>query len=162
MSTTTPLTDAINALTTYANETTGASDTNLSDAVGTLVEGYGGGGTPPSLIDYERITFTTDATTTNKLQLQLTPVNNYFIIIFNISTISAPQEGYTALGSAATYFVSANGGFGAILRANGTQGTDTLMSYNSSTGILSIGGQYGYFRAGDTYDVYLFEHGNVS
>lgn len=38
----TPLTDAINALTTYANETTGASDTNLSDAVGTLVDGYGG------------------------------------------------------------------------------------------------------------------------
>lgn len=41
---TTPLTDAIEALTRYANETTGASDTNLSDAVGTLVAGYGGGG----------------------------------------------------------------------------------------------------------------------
>ena len=41
---TTPLTDAINALTQYANETTGASDTTLSDAVGTLVAGYGGGG----------------------------------------------------------------------------------------------------------------------
>lgn len=40
----TPLTDAINALTTYANETTGASDTNLSDAVETLVDGYGQGG----------------------------------------------------------------------------------------------------------------------
>lgn len=44
MPTTTPLTDAINALTTYANETTGASDTTLSDAVETLVEGYGQGG----------------------------------------------------------------------------------------------------------------------
>lgn len=41
---TTPLTDAIEALTRYANETTGASDTTLSDAVGTLVAGYGGGG----------------------------------------------------------------------------------------------------------------------
>ena len=40
----TPLTDAINALTRYANETTGQSDTTLSDAVGTLVAGYGGGG----------------------------------------------------------------------------------------------------------------------
>lgn len=39
----TPLTDGINALTTYANETTGASDTTLSDAVGRLCEGYGGG-----------------------------------------------------------------------------------------------------------------------
>lgn len=44
MPTTTPLTDAIQALTTYANETTGASDTTLSAAVGTLVAGYGGGG----------------------------------------------------------------------------------------------------------------------
>lgn len=43
MSSTTPLTDAINALTTYANETTGKNDINLSDAVGSLVDGYGGG-----------------------------------------------------------------------------------------------------------------------
>lgn len=40
----TPLTDSINALTRYANETTGASDTTLSDAVESLVAGYGGGG----------------------------------------------------------------------------------------------------------------------
>lgn len=39
----TPLTDSIEALTAYANQTTGASDTNLSDAVYTLVQGYGGG-----------------------------------------------------------------------------------------------------------------------
>lgn len=40
----TPLTNAINALTTYANEVTGESDTNLSDAVYSLAEGYGQGG----------------------------------------------------------------------------------------------------------------------
>ena len=39
----TPLTDGINALTAYANEVTGAEDTTLSDAVGRLCEGYGGG-----------------------------------------------------------------------------------------------------------------------
>ena len=39
----TPLTDSINALTQYANEVTGKQDTTLSDAVGSLVEGYGGG-----------------------------------------------------------------------------------------------------------------------
>ena len=39
----TPLTDSINALTTYANEVTGASDTTLSDAVHSLASGYGGG-----------------------------------------------------------------------------------------------------------------------
>jgi len=41
----TPLTDGINALTTYANEVTGGSDTNLSDAVHTLASGYGGSAT---------------------------------------------------------------------------------------------------------------------
>lgn len=39
-----PLTDAINALTRYANETTGADDPDLSSAVRTLCDGYGGGG----------------------------------------------------------------------------------------------------------------------
>ena len=58
----TPLTDSINALTTYANEVTGASDTNLSDAVHTLASGYGGGGGAVSapkkdvnFIDYDGI-----------------------------------------------------------------------------------------------------------
>ncbi len=43
MSSNTPLTDSINNLTTYANSVTGASDTNLSDAVATLASGYGQG-----------------------------------------------------------------------------------------------------------------------
>lgn len=51
----TPLTDSINALTTYANEVTGASDTTLSDAVHTLASGYGGGG---SGLEYETGTYT--------------------------------------------------------------------------------------------------------
>lgn len=36
----TPLTDRIAALTSQANATTGASDTTLTDAVGTLISGY--------------------------------------------------------------------------------------------------------------------------
>ena len=42
----TPLTDGINALTQYANEVTGKQDATLSDAVGSLVEGYGQDGLP--------------------------------------------------------------------------------------------------------------------
>lgn len=40
----TPLTDRINSLTSRANAATGASDTTLSDAVETLIDGYGQGG----------------------------------------------------------------------------------------------------------------------
>lgn len=59
----TPLTDAITALTTYANGITGKSDTNLPDAVRSLADGYGGGGvTYPFLVSYERIDVTEDLT----------------------------------------------------------------------------------------------------
>ena len=51
-----PLTDAINALTTYANTVTGASDTTLSDAVATLAAGYGGGGGMDWQILYNGVT----------------------------------------------------------------------------------------------------------
>lgn len=55
-----PLTDAINALTRYANETTGQSDQTLSDAVETLVEGYGqGGGGDDELVGFVEGTLTT-------------------------------------------------------------------------------------------------------
>ena len=47
----TPLTDAITALTTYANTVTGESDTTLSDAVYSLASGYGGGGGGVSITD---------------------------------------------------------------------------------------------------------------
>jgi hypothetical protein len=63
----TPLTDSINALTTYANEVTGASDTNLSDAVHTLASGYGSGGasswTKVAETSYQVSTTGTSATT---------------------------------------------------------------------------------------------------
>ena len=53
----TPLTDSINALTTYANEVTGASDTTLSDAVHTLASGYGGGSNNEAVINLDTKVF---------------------------------------------------------------------------------------------------------
>ena len=47
----TPLTDRIEALTAQANAKTGASDTTLTDAVGTLIAGFGGGGTDIVVVD---------------------------------------------------------------------------------------------------------------
>lgn len=61
MPTTTPLKDDIDALTAYANETTGGSDTDLSSAVATLVAGYGGGGGSMTLDDYALAQFSPTA-----------------------------------------------------------------------------------------------------
>ena len=55
----------IQSLITAANNTTGESDTTLTDAVQTLVDGYGQGGTTlPYLQSYEVVNITTDMTTT--------------------------------------------------------------------------------------------------
>ena len=68
------LTDSIEALTTYANGVTGESDTTLSDAVASIADGYGGGGTAyPFLVSYERIDVTEDLTSMTTMQFQ----NNY-------------------------------------------------------------------------------------
>lgn len=47
----TPLTDRITALTASANAKTGASDTTLTDAVGRLIAGFGGGGSDIVVVD---------------------------------------------------------------------------------------------------------------
>ena len=48
-----PLTDSINALTRYANSVTGASDTTLSEAVATLANGYGQGGSGSETLNWK-------------------------------------------------------------------------------------------------------------
>ena len=82
----TPLTDAINALTTYANETTGASDTNLSDAVGTLVDGYGGGGGVSLLGEV------TIQSNVREYNLDLSAYQNYnFFFVYLDAELTAPD-----------------------------------------------------------------------
>ena len=42
-----------------------------------------------------------------------------------------------------------------ILRPNGTYGTDSAMvSFTPSTGVIELGGNYGYFPAGTRYNIY--------
>ena len=94
MPTTTPLTDAINALTTYANETTGAGDTTLSEAVATLVAGYGQGGGDGASLEYiKTVTLDSDV---NVLQLDISDLTSEYnvIIIQGTMTFSAQDWFY--------------------------------------------------------------------
>lgn len=87
MPTTTPLTDAINALTTYSNTVTGASDTTLSDAVATLAAGYGGGG------GLELIDTITIAENTRGYSLDVTTYTSYDIIVVCFDSLNiAPDQ----------------------------------------------------------------------
>ena len=89
----TPLTDAINALTTYANTVTSASDTTLSDAVATLAAGYGGGGSSPvTVID----TITVSAQRAVQIDITADWDGYDFIIVAPNVTLSASDWLYMA------------------------------------------------------------------
>ena len=66
----TPLTDRITGLTAQANAVTGASDTTLTDAVGALIAGFGGG-KPSFMNNFEGGSFTVpEDSSTHVLTLQ--------------------------------------------------------------------------------------------
>lgn len=83
----TPLTDSINALTTYANEVTGGSDTTLSDAVHTLASGYGGS----SLVEVKHVTHL-NANSKN-IQIPFLGYGIYYIVAVPFVT---PQDALNA------------------------------------------------------------------
>lgn len=92
-----PLTDAITALTTYANTVTGASDTTLSEAVATLASGYGGGSslswlaseTPtPSVRNFF---YALVNGTVEHGEVSFANVPNTFIDVFTLTNITEPQ-----------------------------------------------------------------------
>ena len=96
----TPLTDSIEALTTYANQVTGASDTNLSDAVYTLAQGYGSGGS--ALFERGEITIESDVTAANfYIPHSLGVAPDFVIVQSNVLPGQAPGNmGYIAGASA--------------------------------------------------------------
>lgn len=81
-----PLTDAITALTRYANETTGQSDQTLSDAVRTLCDGYGGGGAPILPNEYARLLCLTSSLTQYIDTGLITKANSTFYLQFAKAT----------------------------------------------------------------------------
>lgn len=114
----TPLTDRINLLTSQANAVTEASDTNLSDAVNTLIAGFGtgGGGTVDLL---RTVTFEN----TNE-QIAITPDASwaqYNFLLFVPDLTITTQEGQTA-GNWLFFRIIGNRGGGCQYEGTGNAG----------------------------------------
>lgn len=126
-------------------------DITLTDVSGGVVK----------LLRHEEITPTTTLTNNNKMTVSLDVADACAILVTIDEYPSAPDPSYyIALYWSIFAYQNGNGGTtgNAILRPNGTIGTDGYMcSYNKSSGVLTIGGQYGYFFAGTKYHIYQFE-----
>ena len=132
----TPLTDSINALTTYANEVTGGSDTNLSDAVHTLASGYGGGGG----LEYEEGTYTAASDSNPTINFTNSHSTAPALVVF------VDTDSYVSQAAGILYsFVGLTALFGQGVEISSTTTRDAFFGFvrigsngSSSTGFKSI------------------------
>lgn len=115
------------------------------------------GGLPGRLIAYETVIPTSDATNSSKISINLPIKSKYLIAVIADSTPETDQNLYWALLWMAPKLFNSITNISSILRPNGEIGTDQNMcAYNTSTGVLTLGGEWGYFKAGLPYHVYMF------
>ncbi|MBR2697526.1 MAG: hypothetical protein IKE76_02965 [Clostridia bacterium] len=118
-----------------------------------------GGGTIGNIIDYEQVVPSSNATSANRLDVQLTPNDNCILAILAHTYPTAASNLYKAICFVrhCNYMSLSTNGYGLnlLMRSDGTIGTDrTMATFNKTTGVLSIGGDYGVFVAGEAYDIY--------
>lgn len=174
MPTQTPLTDQINALTTYANTVTGQSDTCLSDAVATLADGYGGGGGSSPFVLLDTITADSDV---RGLLVDFTQYADYdAVFVFENITLSAsdwlyytensstPSGGSYTPGSSVTHkgICAWTANIPTGQRKSGKIGNTTLNPVNNLTSMLI----YTYtasktILAGSYVKVYGFNYSDI-
>ena len=146
-----------------SNGTTTEDVTNYASAEITV--NVSGGSTPARLMNHIEIVMETTATNNAKVSVALTPASSCGILVLIDQYPSAPDASqYIALmWTQAFYSAGAGSKLGDILRPAGTVGTDnTQCSFDKTTGILTLGGQYGHFLQGTKYHVYQFEIGGAS
>ena len=152
------------ALVSQTSDTVTVNDTYDTTLINSLTVAVSGGGSSLlGFLDYVEYTMATDATQSNRQSINLTAISGtYYVLFLAAKTMpSAPASGFTAISgvmhnmglSGASYDRKSS-----IMRADGTIGTDgNMFNFTPSTGVLQIGGQYGTFRTGQVFDIYLFE-----
>lgn len=112
---------------------------------------------PGNIVDFISYVPQSNLNQNNQATINLTPVPNgkyWFFMMCPSEMPTADSSLYWALGG----FDSNTGTLKAtpILRPNGTLGTDnSSFIYDASTGALTLGGPYGTYKKGLTYNIYL-------
>jgi len=127
------LTSRIQALTAYANEVTGESDTTLADAVATLAEGYGQGGITGQVY-VEEITYNEEISiyeaNTNYFNARLNgeldgpfPFDAFFVTMEFLNNGTATRSGVKVCAKKWKWQTSFNAQDGMVNRVGGTRYT---------------------------------------
>lgn len=145
----TPLTDRITGLTAQANAVTGASDTTLTDAVGTLIAGFG----KPEL--WKTVTIEEDHTsqsTANPVywrsffEISEQDILDGYIYFCVVSGNSGYESGASYYVGNGVYFASGSIIFAAFARSKTTPAN--IAMYRPD--------YYAYMSAGTTINIYRF------
>lgn len=114
------------------------------------------------VVYFNEFTPTTDYNNSNKATFQLVPNIECVVIVVaaeNTPVSSTAYGGYVWVGNTLSMSQNASGDYiSKVVRPNRTIGRDfNECSYNKSTGVLTIGGQYGTYFAGTKYRIYQIE-----
>lgn len=170
------VTKKLQALLNASNAKTGESNTTLTDAVQTLIDGFGqgGGGLPAGIAEYEVQTFTPEADTNEALafSLNMTEMPTHIIIFTEMPGVVGRSfvsyfGGYPKEDSAGDGTMNMGAGFIEYWAASFISKTVSEPDSNNAnrTGVWNLtntnftfrsnyyGGQFTYFRAGYTYTI---------
>lgn len=146
------------ALVAQGSDTVTANDTYDTTLISSLTVNVAGASLP-KLLNHIEFTPASDIDSSNKQTISIGTATRYVCFVLVREAQAAPASGYTAMNWVKFNFdSSAYAQKGSVLRMDDTIGTDEREAeYDGSTGNIDLGGPFGTYRAGVTYDIYLFE-----
>lgn len=119
-----------------------------------------GGGFPLSLKRAVSKTMEDTYTSSNRENVTFDPLTDSFTNWVVLAYMPKPASDRTNPIEWVCLKTSSGQNYGAMVRADGTDGTDsnavTVTTESLQSGYLQVGGQYGYFVGGYTYQFYIF------
>lgn len=148
------LTDIADAIRSKTGNSALITPQEMAEEIAGISGGLGG------VVYFNEFTPTTDYNNSNKATFQLVPNIECVVIVVaaeNTPVSSTAYGGY--IWAINTVEASDIGDYiSKVVRPNRTIGSDLHeCSYNKSTGVLTIGGQYGTYFAGIKYRIYQIE-----
>ena len=151
----------LDAIANAINAKTGSSSAMTPAEMVTEIAAIPSGGGIGGIVNYIEYVPVSDLNASNRGTVQLTEgIDCVVVVLATAKTITSVYGAYIWIGStfpAGNVIVNT---LSRVIRPDGTFGYDgNEASFNKQTGVLTLGGQYGTFYAGEQYRIYQLEVG---